>query len=104
MDGVAAEGDEVTTALRLDLADVLNRYRRAAGETYNTVARRCGVSYSAVNSWMSADRNPGPDAMSRFLRAVGRTHEELIKDMAECGWYLTRETPLHRPEWTRDGG
>lgn len=53
--------------------------RQAAGVSQDLIARRVGVTPSAVNRWELGRREPRPDLARRYLRAL----EELERALAE---------------------
>lgn len=74
----------------------LREHRKRRGISQPEVARRAGISLSAVKAYERGDRNPSQDALDAIIGAMGLTHDEGNPIRAGAGFAIDWYGVLHQ--------
>lgn len=79
-----------------DWRGALRQHRKQRRLTLPEVARRSGLSRSAVKAYESGDRRPSAEALDAIIEAMGLTHDEANPIRAGAGFAIDWYGVLHR--------
>lgn len=81
---------------------VLREYRQKQGLSQPEVARRSGLSLSAVRAYESGDRHPSREALSAIIDALGMTAEQASPVLTGAGYAANWQAVYHEAYGPRD--
>ncbi len=85
-----------------DWRRALREYRKKRGLSQPEVARRAGLSVSAVKAYENGDRHPSPETLSAIIVALGMTVEDANPIRAGAGYAIDWQEILNERYEPRD--